>query len=141
MEDEAIGDNILLADHDMDIFQGFKEAIGPRFFREDFSTFPRYAPAGFLKWPSSETLEFLDFSIYKLKSSRKSVAQARFPTSLHTSRALRFEILFADTESLVAREIVDQVRVEDQDQSRKHSLSKLNLGNVWVTCIYRSQDV
>lgn len=85
IDDEAVEDNTLLTDQDIDIFQGLEEAIEAQEFRENFLTFSRDAPAEPLMWPSSKTFEPLNFSVNKLESSRKFFGRGQSPKTVPTS--------------------------------------------------------
>lgn len=69
--------------------------------------------------------ESLEFYIDKPKALLKYVAEGRPSETLLISRASQSEISFANTESPVARESVDQYHFENQDRSRKYLLAKI----------------
>lgn len=105
--------------------KGLEEAAKAQGFRGDFPTFLRDASVGPLKWPFLETFKPLGFSINKVKSSCKFVAQDRSLKCLPTSQSSLFKTSFADTESSVIRDTVNQNHMGNQDQSRKYGLPKI----------------
>lgn len=123
VDNEGVENNALFTNQDFEIVQGLEQTVIAQEFSGYFPYFLKDAPNEPIKRSSSKKFKLLDFSIDKLKLSRKFATQNRFPRTKSTLQAPQSEITFASTESLIVWKTVTQNRFENKDQSKKHSFT------------------